>query len=578
MAATVWQPPSGGAVQSTVQAGLLALLLVLIGGPLCVLLLSSVTPAGTMPLTWAPLTLANFSDALGQPGTLKVVANTLAYAASSVLIGVTLALVLAFLTERTDLPGRGVVRVLMFSWMAVPPLVFGFGWILLLNPGGGVLNTVLRAAFGLEGAPLSPYSLTAMSLITGLNLVPTCHVMLSGLLRNMDPTLEDAALVSGARASTVLSRITAPLLTPGILSVGMFLVMAMVQAFDFPLIIGLTARVPVLSTRIFSAASPDGGVPNHGLASAFGVMLLLLAMVLLWLYFRTVRVSERFRVVTGKGFRPKRVGLRGAWRVAAVGGVGVYFVVMLMPLGILLWASLFPYFRAPSWQELPQASLAAYQAVLAQPATLRTFGNTVLLFLGSATAVMAVSCLVAWFAVRGPSRAGRLLDALSFVPMAVPPIVMAVALLLIGLRSPLNGSLWLLIIGHLMMFLAFGARTMSAAFIQIHKDLENAALTSGATWAASLRHVLLPIVWPQLLNAWLWVVAQSARDLTFPLILLTGANAVASTAIYLRWDYPDLPGAAAMAMMMVLTMMLIVVPAQWALGRRAAGSGAGEPS
>ncbi len=578
MAAAPWLPSNGGPMQSAVRSALLALLLVLIGGPLCVLLLSSVTPPGTMPLTWAPPTLANFTDALGQPGTGQLVLNTLAYAASSVLIGVTLALLLAFLTERTDLPGRTSVRILMFSWMAVPPLVFGFGWILLLNPGNGVLNNLLRSLFGLDSAPLSPYSLTAMSLITGLNLVPTCHVMLSGLLRNMDPTLEDAALVSGARATTVLRRITAPLLTPGILSVGMFLVMAMVQAFDFPLIIGLTARVPVLSTRIFSAASPDGGVPNYGLASAFGVMLLLLALVLLWLYFRTVRVSERFRVVTGKGFRPKKLALRGGWRVAAVAGVGLYFLLMLMPLGILMWASLFPYFRPPSWQELPHISLAAYSAVLSQPANLRTFGNTVLLFLGSATVVMAVSCLVSWFAVRSASRVGRLLDALSFVPMAIPPIVMAVALLLIGLRSPLNGTLWLLIIGHLMMFLAFGARTMSASFIQIHKDLENAALISGASWLASLRHVLLPIVWPHILNAWLWVVAQSARDLTFPLILLTGANAVASTAIYLRWDYPDLPGAAAMAMMMVVTMMLIVVPAQWVLGRRTAGSGAGGPS
>jgi iron(III) transport system permease protein len=574
LAATrLWNPDSGGAVQAVARGALFLILLALIGGPLLVLLLSSLTPPGTPPLTWAGLTLTNFSDALGQPGTLRVILNTLTYACGSVVLGVGIALVLAFLTERTDLPGRTTARILMFSWMAVPPLVFGFGWILLLNPGNGVLNAVLRTLLGLDGAPLTPYSMTALIVITGLNLVPTCYVMLSGLLRNMDPTLEDAAHVSGAGMPTVLRRITAPLLTPGILSVGIFLVMAMVQAFDFPLIIGMTARVPVLSTRIYGAAAPDGGVPNYGLASAFGVMLLLLALLLLWVYFRSVRMSERFRVVSGKGFRPKKMVLRGGTRVVAAGSVILYFTLMLLPLLILLWASLFPFFRLPSWSQLPNMTLRAYTSIFSQPENLRLFFNTVLLFVSSSVAVMVVSCLVSWFSVRGSSRFGRVLDALSFAPMAIPPIVMAIALLLVFLRTPLNGTIWVIVAGHMAMFIAFGTRTMNAAFIQIHKDLENAALISGASWLASLRHVLLPIVWPHILNAWLWVVAQSARDLTFPLILLTASNAVASTAIFMRWDYPDLPGAAALAMLLVAAMMLIVVPAQIYLTRRAEQAG-----
>jgi iron(III) transport system permease protein len=138
------------------------------------------------------------------------------------------------------------------------------------------------------------------------------------------------------------------------------------------------------------------------------------------------------------------------------------------------------------------------------------------------------------------------------------------------LRTPLNGTLWVIVIGHLTVFLAFGTRTMNSAFIQIHKDLENAALISGATWLTSLRKVLLPIVWPHLVNAWLWVVAQSARDLTFPLLLLTATNTVASTAIFLRWDYPDLPGASAFAMILVAGMMTLVIPTQIYLSRKAA--------
>jgi iron(III) transport system permease protein len=560
-------------VRNFVQALLLALLCLLIVVPLLVLLITSLQPMGTLPLKWGAPTLANYADVIGRPGTGQLLANTVAYAGGSVIIALLLAVLFAVITERTDAPGGTLVRILMFSWMAVPPLVFGYGWVLLINPGQGLINVALKSLFGLQTAPLTPYSLTSLIVIAGLSLVPTAYVMISGLLRNMDPSLEDAALVAGASRSTVLTRITSPLLTPGLLSVGIFLTMAMVQSFDLPMIIGLTARVPVLSTRIYTAASPDSGVPNYGLASAFGVCLLMLAACLMVLYFWAVRSSERFRTVSGKGFRPKCIALRGAWRMAAIASLGVYFTIMLLPLLILVWASLFPFYRLPALSEVSNMTLDAYRNVLGEPQTIRALWNTVLLFLGSATLVMLISCLVSWFSVRqsganGAGRLGRALDLLGFAPMAIPAVVMAIALLLAFLRTPLNGTLAVLIIGHLTLYIAFGTRTMNGALIQIHKELEDAALISGATWAASLRHVLFPIVWPHILNGWLWVVAHSARDLTFPLMLMTSANMVAATSIFLRWDFPDLPGAAALATLVVLGLMSIVIPVQIYLARR----------
>lgn len=559
---------SGRLVQDAVRIGLFVLLAALIAGPLFVLAMTSFAPPGTLSLLDWAFTLENYRDVISRPNTGEVFVNTVLFAAGSVTIGVALAVVMAFLTERTDMPLRTAIRIMMFSWMAVPPLVFGFGWILLINPGSGVVNTALQWLFGLERAPLTPYSLWALIVIAGLSLVPTCYVMIAGLLRNMDPTLEDAALVSGASPLRVLRRITAPLLTPGILSVFVFLIMAMVQTFDLPMIVGLTARVPVLSTRIYLAAAPDSGVPNYGLAAAFGVFLLAFAMLLMALYFRSIRSGEKYRVVTGKGFRPKRARLSGPGRAAALGVVAAYFAVMLAPVLILAWASLFPFYRPPALSELPDMTLAAYSNILTRPQNLAVIGNTVLLFLTASVLTMLVACLVSWFAVRGSSRWGKALDMMSFAPMAIPPVVMAVALLLVFLGTPLNGTIWVLVIGHLTIYLAFGTRTMNGAFIQIHKDLENAAIVSGATWATSLRVVLFPMVWPHVLNAWLWVVAHSARDLTFPLILLTSSNVVAASAIFLRWDYPDLPGAAALSMLMVLGLMALVVPVQIYLARK----------
>jgi iron(III) transport system permease protein len=551
-----------GGMRGAAQGIVFAVVALLVAGPLLVLILTSFLPRGALPFQGAAFTWANYADVIFRPGTLTVLGNTLLYAGGSVVIGIALAVLFAFITERTDTPGRTTVRVLMFSWMAVPPLVFGYGWILLLNPGNGVFNVALQRLLGLSAAPLTPYSIWSLIAISGLGLVPTAYVMIGGLLRNMDPTLEDAALICGAGRVGVLRRITTPLLRPGILSVGIFLVMAMVQSFDLPIIIGVTARVPVLSTRIFLAASPDSGLPNYGLAAAFGVCLLALAAVLMAIYFRMIRAAERFRTVSGKGFRPRRIELRGAGRLAALGGLGLYFAAMLMPILILAWASLFPFYRLPAFSELGGITLDAYRSVIFEPQTRRVILNTVLLFMTSSIVVMLLSCLISWFAVRGGGRTAKALDMMAFAPMAIPPVVMAIAVLLVFLRTPINGSIWVLVIGHVTVFLAFGTRTMNGAFIQIHKELEDAALVSGASWGTGLRRILLPIVWPHVLNAWLWVVAHSARDLTFPLILLTSSNMVAASSIYLRWDYPDLPGSAAFSMMIVAGLMAIVIPVQ----------------
>ncbi|MCR9220980.1 MAG: iron ABC transporter permease [Alphaproteobacteria bacterium] len=541
---------------------LLGLLGALILGPLAVLLITSFSSPETLFYREFTFTFQNYLDVATRPGTAKLIWNTFYYAAASVVLGVSIAFVLSMLTERTDMPARRLIRTLMFSWMAVPPLVFGYGWILLINPGNGALNVFLRNLFGFEGAPFSPYSMTALIVISSLSLVPTSYVMISGLLRNMDPSLEDAGFVMGAGRLRVFRTVTLPILTPGFLSVGMFLFINMVQTFDLPLVLGASAGVHVLSTRIYLLASPEVGLPNYGLAGAFGVFLLVVALLLMVYYFHVTRLSERFRVVTGRGFRPKRLTL-GVWRLPALLFTGGYFAVMTLPLLILLWSSLLPFYKVPSLDELANLTVGAYGRILGDPTIMRAIGNTVLMVLVSSVVVMVLSCLISWFSVRAQSAATRALDVMAFAPIAIPPVVMAIAMLLFFLPTPLYGLIWVIVIGHITMFIAFGARTMNGAFIQIHKELEDAAEISGASWGTSLRRVVAPLVWPHIVNAWLWVAAHSARDLTFPLILLTSSNVVVASKIYMTWGYPDLPGAAALSMLMVGALMAVVIPIQY---------------
>ncbi|MBI4525655.1 MAG: iron ABC transporter permease [Deltaproteobacteria bacterium] len=539
----------------TVAVGLLVI------SPLFVLVKTSLTPPGKLPFEAFVLTFQNYADAFTPRDTPFLVLNTLAYALGSVTIALAIATAIAWLTERTDLPLKSAVRVMMFAWMAVPPLVMAFGWILLLNPGSGLVNLVLRALFNLSGSPFNVYSLGSMIFISGLGLVPTAFVMISGALRNMDPQLENAALAAGAGRWTALRRVTFPLIRPSLLSTALYFLMVMIQAFDIPLAIGLTARVPVLSTRIYLLSTPEAALPRYGLSAAFGTVLLVFALALMWTYFAAVRQSERFRVVTGRGFRPRQWPL-GRWKWLALAFLGAYFSLMLLPLLLLLWTSLLPFYQPPSVEALQAVSLNHYRDVLSQSLVRRALGNTLLLVFGSATLVMFLASLISWYSVRSKGRAAKWLDALAFTPMAVPHIVMAMALLLLYIRTPLYGTLGILVLGHVTIYLAFGTRTMNGALIQIHQELEGAARVSGATWGTTLRRILLPLLWPHVMNGWLWVVAHSLRDLTVPLMLMTTGNVVLSSALWLMWEFPNIPGAAALAMLMVFGLLVLVVPLQ----------------
>ncbi len=533
----------------------------LVVAPLLILLRTSLLPPGSLPFDTVKLTLSNFFLAYVNPATLRLLYNTVLYASGSVLLGLIIACALAWLLERTDLPFRTTIRVMTFAKMSVPPLAFVFGWILLFNPNNGALNILLKNLLGLDASPVDVYTLWMMIFIAGTGIVPTMFVMLSGVFRNMDPQLEDAGVVSGANFVRTIGHITLPLLSPGVLSVGIYMLMIMVQAFEGPLVIGLTAGVPVLSVYIYVLSSPEGGTPRYGLAAAFGIGLLVLALLLMWGYYRATRASERFRVVTGKGFRPRRIKL-GRWRYPALGFVAVYFGLMILPLLILVWTSFLPFYQVPSTRALGVLTLDSYRSLFDSITIRRALGNTFLLVFAVSTLTMVLSSLISWFATRTKLRIGRWLDTLAFAPLAIPNIVIAISILLLYIRTPLYGSIWVIVLAQITAYLAFGTRTMNAALIQIHPELENAATACGASWITMMRKILLPMLFPHFLNGWLWVVAHSMRDLTIALTLMSPDSIVVSSMLWLLWSFGDAPSACALLILMVAGLLVLVLPIQ----------------
>jgi iron(III) transport system permease protein len=542
--------------------GLAGVLCVLVGLPLLVLFISSLKSAQALPFDSSPLTLENYAEIYLDGTTYRLLGGTFLYAASSLVIGLSIAFAIAWLVERTDMPGSNLIYTGMFIPLAVPGMITALGWVLLLNPNNGVLNLALRALFDLSGrGPLSIYTLGGMAFVTGLAVVPTMFVMLAALMRNMDPSLEEAGQMSGAPLGGVFRRITAPLLLPGSLAVAVYFSIILIEYFEIPLVIGLTAGARVLSTQIYLTTRGEGFLPDHGLAAAYALIGLVLGVALTRLYMWVTRHSERFAVLTGKGFRPRRVPL-GKWRYPALGFVTLYLLLELgLPLAILLWSSLHRFYQPPSLEALAAINLGRYESVfLRDTRLLGIVSNTLLLVVGAASLCMLLAALVAWVVVRSRGTAARWLDLVAFLPAAMPSILLALALYLLSIGTPLQGTVAVIMLGHILRYLPFATRTMHSGFLQIHKELEEAGMTSGASAIGVFRRIVAPLVTPSLLNGWLWVVAASMRDITFPLMLVSAGNTVVGMLLWEYWSQGQIPEASAVAISLVIVLILLVFP------------------
>jgi iron(III) transport system permease protein len=547
-----------------------AFLLLLILVPLVRLLLSSFQlghPA--IPEGW---TLQNYVSAYSLPIFYEALGTTVLISAIGTFITLAIALLFAWIIERTDMPLRNLAWTLILIPMAMPGVLFALGWSLLLAPKTGVINVMLRDALNLAGihldqGPLNIYSLGGLIFLDGLRGVTTLFLMVVGAFRMLDPSLEEAARVAKASARGTFFQVTLPALLPAILTAGMYSFISSMDSFEAPLAVGLPAGIFVLATLIYFTARLQAPV-DYGLSAVYGVTFMLILMLLLVAYRRAVRFSERYSTVTGKGFRPRVISI-GKWRYAALGLFVVYFLLTVVaPFVILLWSSLLPSYRAPSWAALSFISLANYHEVFSRPRLLSVGWNTLVLMGVSATVTMVLALFVSWIVVRTKLRGRSLLDGIMFLPHSIPGIVIALAMIMAYLSPPLKylglyGSLWIVGMGMIVSYIAFGTRLMNSAIVQIHKELEEAAYVCRATSTRTLFAITLPLLFPAFAAGWIWVAVHSLRAFSVPLMLASKRNEVFSVLLWQYWSDGDVPLAATLGVML----MILLIPLTLAMRR-----------
>lgn len=540
-------------------------LAVLVGLPLLVVGVATVRPAGVLPFEPGGFSAENVRAVLDVTRAGSIVANTLIYSLGSLGLGMAIALLMAFLTERTDLPGRSFVGVLMIVSFALPAFATALGWILLTGRQG-LANVALRTLLGADPsfAPVKIFSMSGMIFVTGLTLVSGMWILLSSVMRNMDPSLEEAALTAGMRPSQVAFRVTIPLLLPGIAAVALFFGIIALETFDIPLFIGMSAGIEVLSTRIFLLAQGGrevGGI-NYGLAASFGLISLILGVVGMMLYMRVVRHGEKYAVITGRGYRPRTIPL-GWWKWPAVAVVSLYFLAtVILPALILIYASGLRFYQPPLPGNFGSIVWTSqnYELLLSYRFFGRDLVNTAIVAVAAATVVMIGTTVLSWIFVRLRHQLQPLAQTLSFLPHTIPGVVLSLALLLLYLPTPVYGTLVFLVLAFTTRYLALGVRLMHSAQLQLAPELEEAALAHGMGKIRMLWHINLGLLKAAFLNGWALVAILVARDVTMPMMLATADTSMLGSLIFNRYHAGSLPQAAApiVVLMGIATLLALV--------------------
>jgi iron(III) transport system permease protein len=516
-------------------------------------------------------TAQNFVEVFSDPRTFTVLLDTVAFSLISLVVALAFGIPAAWLAERTDFPAKTLLFTLMAVGLLIPGFAAAMGWLFLLHPRIGLINQFLMSTFHLAGPPLSISSIAGMGWVQGLNLAPLAFIMTAAVFRSMDPTLEEAALMHGASSLTVLRRITVRLAWPGILAAAIYIFMTAFAAFDVPAIIGWGNRIFTFTTYLYLLLNPQDTLPRYGLGAALSTVAMAIAALMSWWYGAMQARSRRFAVVTGRAYRPKIVKL-GRRRLAAWCLIWVYLVLgKVLPIALLAWSSLLPFFQLPSARAFATVSLTHYSS-LPWDLALTALWNTCILAVLTPSLTLGLSLAFSWIVLRSKFPGRAVFDFIAFLPHAVPSIVFGVGALLLTLfviqrALPIYGTVWLLLIVFTIARLSYGTRMTNSGLIQIHTELEESALMSGGTAWDAFARISVPLLAPTLLYAWLWIALLIFRELTLAVILSTADNLTFPVVVWSLWLGGGLGQASALAMVMLLMMTPMIV-IYWLFARR----------
>jgi iron(III) transport system permease protein len=501
--------------------------------------------------------LENYLRAFGSNAFWSATGYTLYFSLVSTAVAFVLGAFLAWVVDRTNTPLARLIGLMLIGRIVIPGILITISWILIASPNIGLLNHLTRMLFDVRNV-FNIYSFWGMVWVHSIEMVPLTYLLLSAAFQALDPRLEEASTMTGAGIWRTLRRISFPLALPAVGAALLLLFITTIETFEVPLLMGGRAGVRVYSTEIFYNTSRTP--TDWGMSSTYAVAMLLLSIVLLAFYFRLVRHGERYQTITGKDFRPRRIDL-GRWRFLTCGlSLLLVFVITGVPFLMMLYVSFLPVYQAPTAKAFASMTWRHYEELFADSYVIHPMINSTLLGIGTATTVVLLVSVIAYFAHKTRLPGRKILDFLGFAPVAIPSVVLGAAFLWFYLLLPLPviGTLTIIGLAYLTKYMPFALRFVSTSMVQIHSELEEAAQVAGVPWWRNFFKIFLPLLKPGLLAAWFWVMVHAYRELTIAIMLARSQNRTASVIIYDIWERGSFMQLSAFGVIMFMVLIVLV--------------------
>ena len=546
-----------------VWSGLLIVILgFLVLYPTAMLLIGALTTTNPVVEGYrlADLSVSNFLIVASNPNVSAALANSLIACGGGTIVAVLIGLSFAWVVVRTNTPWKGLIASAGMLPLFVPPLVAGVAWSILGSPKTGLLNLLAAKA----GIPfhIDLYTMPGMIFVFGIYYAPYVYMFTAAALRNMDPSLEEAAEISGASAARTMATVTFPLILPAIISGMLLSFVVMLGIYGVPAVLGTPANISLLTTYIFAltAWSP----PLYNTAAAVAVILMIVTGFMVWMQ-QKVLSGRSYTTVAGKAFRPRPLNL-GPWRFLTLALAMLYLLIVVILPSIALFIAAFRKFLfirdIPSLFDAKQYGWQHFIKMFDNPLTITSIVNS--MKVGVITAIVGgtLAFAIGYTVTRSRAPARRSIDIITTIPVAIPGLVIGVAYLWawIGIPFGLYGTLWILALAFVARFMPDTVKALSTSLMQIHRELEEAAWICGRGTVGTITSIVLPLARPGVVAAMTLLFILAIRELGSSLFLYSSGTMVMAVQLLGYYEGGNIGITAAFSLVqMVLLGVLITV-------------------
>ena len=499
-----------------------------------------------------------FSSQLTDAGNLAAMWNTIKIAFWVTLLGTIVGTFYAWLLGRSDIPAKGLMRALFNIPYMFPPFLGAMAWDLLLNGRSGYLNKLLVSTFGLEAAPININTLGGIVFVELSYYFPFVFMQVVSALERMDPTLEECARIAGARQMTVIRKITLPLVVPAISAGALLILTTSLAHFGVPSILGFSQGIYTLPTKIYAVISRAGG-SFEGIrqGAALSIMLVIVVFTALVLQ-KKILSSGSYDIIKGKSMRPTLIKLRGARIPLLILCIATLILIVIVPLVMIFLVSLVKAYGLPLVPE--NFTLQNYKRIFAASGTIDSVKNSLFVSIAAGIICMFLGTLIAYVVQKIRPKGKEVLEVLSVLPYSLPGTVLAIGVILAWsgniLGISLYNTIWIILVAYIARYLSFSMKSSSAALLQVHPSLEEAARTCGASHMESLTDVTLPLIRPAMVSGFFLIFLPAMREVTTSILLYGPYTRTLGVQIYSLRDAGMIPQAAALGSVAIVIIII----------------------